>query len=111
MDKVYGKFFKEHFDKEGNLKSVSIECGEHFNFSYDILDEIAKNYPDDLALIWCDDYNNEKKITFKQMSEMSNRVANFFIDKGIKYGDFVLVILKRNFEYWYVLNALCVVWI
>ena len=107
MEKIYGKFFKEQFDEAGNLKSVSIECGENFNFSYDILDEIAKNYPDDLALIWCDDYNNEKKITFKQMSEMSNRVANFFISQGIKYGDFVLVILKRNFEYWYVLNALC----
>lgn len=107
MEKIYGKFFKEQFDEAGNLKSVSIECRENFNFSYDILDEIAKNYPDDLALIWCDDYNNEKKITFKQMSEMSNRVANFFISQGIKYGDFVLVILKRNFEYWYVLNALC----
>ncbi len=107
MEEIYGKFFKEQFDEAGKLKSVSIECTDNFNFSYDILDEIAKNYPDDLALIWCDDYNNEKKITFKQMSEMSNRVANFFISQGIKYGDFVLVILKRNFEYWYVLNALC----
>ncbi len=107
MEEIYGKFFKEQFDEAGKLKSVSIECTDDFNFSYDILDEIAKNYPDDLALIWCDDYNNEKKITFKQMSEMSNRVANFFISQGIKYGDFVLVILKRNFEYWYVLNALC----
>ncbi len=107
MEEIYGKFFKEQFDEKGNLKSISIEYGDNFNFSYDILDEIAKNYPDDLALIWCDDYNNEKKITFKQMSEMSNRVANFFISQGIKYGDFVLVILKRNFEYWYVLNALC----
>lgn len=107
MEEIYGKFFKEQFDEAGKLRSVSIECTDDFNFSYDILDEIAKNYPDDLALIWCDDYNNEKKITFKQMSEMSNRVANFFISQGIKYGDFVLVILKRNFEYWYVLNALC----
>ena len=106
MEGIYGRYFKENFDEEGNLKSVSIDYDDNFNFSYDILDEIAARYPDDLAIIWCDDFGNEKKITFKEMKEMSNRVANFFISKGVKYGDFVLVILKRNFEYWYILNAL-----
>ena len=104
---VYEKYFKEQFDENGNLKNILINLPENFNFSYDILDEMAKQKPDSLALVWCDDFDNEKKITFKEMSEMVNRYANFFISKGVRYGDFVLIILKRNFEYWYVLNALC----
>ncbi len=107
MDDICKKYFQEEFDDDGKLKSVKFKYPQNFNFSYDILDEIAKKYPDNLALIWCDDYGNEKKITFKEMSDMSNRVANFFIEHNVKYGDFVLVILKRNFEYWYVMNALC----
>lgn len=106
MKEIYGKYFKEELDEKGNLKDVKFTYNENFNFSYDILDEIAKKYPEDLALIWCDDFGNEEKITFKQMSVMSNRVANFFIDNGVKRGDFVLIILKRNFEFWFILHAL-----
>lgn len=107
MGEVYCKFYEEIFSSNGKLKDVKFKYPDNFNFAYDILDEIAKKHPEDLALIWCDDFGNEEKITFKKMSEMSNRVANFLIAHGVKYGDFVLVILKRNFEYWYVLNALC----
>ena len=106
MPEVYKKYIKEYFDEDGNLKDISIDYKQNFNFSYDILDEIAIYNPDDLAVVWCDDFGNEKKITFKQMSDISNRVANFFIHHGIKYGDFVLLILKKNFQYWYILNAL-----
>ncbi len=107
MKEVYGKYFSETVNSFGELLDVSINYPENFNFSYDILDEMAKKIPADLALIWSNDLGQEKKITFKEMSDMSNRVANFFIFNGIKSGDFVLLVLKRNFEYWYVVNALC----
>ena len=106
MGEVYERYFKECLNSEGGLDRVFINYPDNFNFGYDILDEIAKENPNDLALVWCDVFGKEKKITFKQMSDMSNRVANFFISHGVNYGDFVLIILKRNFEYWYVLNAL-----
>ena len=107
MQEIYKKYLTEEFNVKGKLKSVSFNFPDNFNFGYDILDEIAKKKPNGLAVVWCDDFGNEKKITFKEMSETSNKVANFFISNGIKNGDFVLLILKRNFEFWFVLNALC----
>ena len=107
MKEVYSKYLNENVNSFGELLDVSVKYPENFNFSYDILDEMAKQNPNELALIWSNSSGEEKKITFKQMSDMSNRVANFFISNGIKSGNFVLLILKRNFEYWYIVNALC----
>lgn len=106
MAEVYEKYVKEVVDEEGNLTEIKIKPSENFNFSYDILDEMAVRFPDDLALFWCDCENNEKTFTFKQMSELSNKAANFLISKGVKKGDFVLLILKRHCEFWIILNAL-----
>ena len=90
MEDACKKYFKEVLDENGLLEKIDISYPDDFNFSYDVLDEIAKKYPKKLALVWCDESGNEKKITFEEMSRFSNKFANFFVLQGIKPGDFVM---------------------
>ncbi len=106
MLEVYEKYVDEIVDSNGNLKKIKIKPTKNFNFSYDILDEIAKQHPNDLALVWCDVDGNEKRFTFQQISVLSTKAANMFKKIGISKGDFVLIVLKRHFTFWIVLNAL-----
>lgn len=79
---------------------------ENFNFAYDVVDEYARLEPTKRALVWCDDYGNERIFSFADIKRLSDKAANFFLSLGINRGDTVLVILQRRYEYWIVLMAL-----
>lgn len=79
---------------------------ENFNFAYDVVDEYARLEPTKRALVWCDDYGNERIFSFANIKQLSDKAANFFLSLGINRGDTVLVILQRRYEYWIVLMAL-----
>lgn len=81
-------------------KNYTINIPENFNFGFDIVDGWAKEKPDNRALVWCNDHNEEKVFTFEDMSKLSNRAANFFASKGVKKGSVVMLILRRRWEYW-----------
>ena len=81
-------------------KNYTVNVPENFNFGFDIVDGWAKEKPDNRALVWCNDHNEEKVFTFEDMSKLSNRAANFFAFKGIKKGSVVMLILRRRWEYW-----------
>ncbi|HZK34221.1 MAG TPA: AMP-binding protein [Bacillota bacterium] len=83
-----------------------INMPNNFNFAYDVVDKIADETPDKLALVWCDEKNNDIRLTFSQIKELSNKAANLFLSAGIKKGDSVMIILKRRYEFWYCLMAL-----
>ena len=89
--------FIEHFE---------IQIPEHFNFAFDVVDEIARNTPDKIAMVWCDDKGGEATFTFGQMKRFSDKAANFFRSIGIRKGDPVMLILKRRYEYWFCTLAL-----
>jgi len=89
--------FESYEDFKQNFK---INVPEDFNFGYDIVDEWAKQDESKKALVWCDDFGDEKVFTFKQISELSNKAANYFKSIGIKKGDVVMMILRRRWEYW-----------
>ena len=40
---------------------------EKFNFAYDVLDQLAKDKPEEQALVWCNEENDEK--IFRQGGE------------------------------------------
>ncbi|HAH25085.1 MAG TPA: acetyl-CoA synthetase, partial [Prolixibacteraceae bacterium] len=61
-----------------------------FNFAFDVVDEIALNTPDKVAMVWCDDKGEEAVFTFAQMKKYSDKAANFFISAGIGKGDPVM---------------------
>ena len=81
-------------------KNYRVNVPENFNFSFDIVDEWAKQEPERKALVWCDDHGEEKIFTFREISLMSNRAANYFRSLGIVKGDVVMLILRRRWEYW-----------
>ena len=81
-------------------KNYKVNFPENFNFGYDIVDEWAKQDETRRALVWCDDNGNEKTFTFKEISLLSNKAANYFRSIGIRKGDVVMMILRRRWEYW-----------
>ncbi|MCL2679201.1 MAG: AMP-binding protein [Dehalococcoidia bacterium] len=88
------------------MKRFKIRYGADFNFAYDVLDRLAAEKPDKLAMLWVGVDGGEKWITFQQMSRRSNQAANYFKSLGITKGDMVLLVLKRSDIFWYCMMAL-----
>ncbi len=103
---IYQKFCKEVTDNEGNLKSISLDYPENFNFGYDVVDAVADTEPQKTALVWCNTENQEHIFTFSDVKKFSNQMANVFKKSGLKRGDRVMVVLKRHYEYWFAAVAL-----
>lgn len=61
-----------------------------------ILDERVKTMGDKAFAIWGDEV-----CTYRQMDERSNRLANSFLDLGLKKGDRVLIFMPNRLEYIY----------
>lgn len=100
------KFVNEEYDNNGILTKYSVNIPETFNFAYDIVDELAGKEPDKKAMIWCNPEGEEHSFTFSDFKKTSNKIANFFVSLGIKKGDMVMLLLKRNYEYWFTVLAL-----
>ena len=100
------KFVREEFDENGVLTSLSFAVPEHFNFAYDVVDELAKKEPDKLAMLWIGEDGSKKRITFGDVARESDRVAAALAAEGLKKGDKALLILKRRYEFWYTVIAL-----
>lgn len=95
------------FDSYEDFKeNYRVNVPHNFNFGFDIVDEWAKCEPDKLALVWCNDHQEEKRFTFSDMSRLSNKTAHFFKSIGIKKGTVVMLILRRRYEYWICATAL-----
>jgi len=109
MDQVkgyYKKFVTEGFDANGILSKFEINCPDNFNFAYDIVDKFAEFEPDRRALVWTDIRGGEKTFTYGELSKLSNQAANLFVKSGIKKGDRIMLVLKRNYQFWYAVLAL-----
>ncbi|MBR2176148.1 MAG: AMP-binding protein [Clostridia bacterium] len=89
--------FESYEDFKTNYK---VNVPDNFNFGFDIVDEWAKQDENKKALVWCNDHDEEKIFTFKDISLLSNKAANYFRSLGIKKGDVVMMILRRRWEYW-----------
>lgn len=103
---LYKNFCTEKFDEKGSLENFELKFDDNYNFGYDVVDALGERTPNDTALVWCSPAGDEKKFTFRDISRLSSKAANVFRENGVKRGDRVLVILKRNYEYWYVTPAL-----
>ena len=79
---------------------------ERFNFAYDVMDAWAEECPDALALWWVNDKGDNRKISFGEMKELTDRTAAYFSSLGIGSGDMVMLILKRRLEFWLSVLAL-----
>lgn len=103
---LYEKYVKEELNSDGTLRAISFDAPKNFNFAYDVVDEFAKTEPSRKAMIWVADDGSDRIFTFKDISLLSNQVANFFTDMGVKRGDRVMLILRRHYEFWLAIVAL-----
>ena len=103
---IYDRFIETTEDMNGLVTSIKYKNADEFNFAFDIVDEIAAQRPDKLAMLHVDREHKETRFTFKQMSKGSNRVANYFRAAGIKKGDRVMLILRRHYQFWLCMLAL-----
>ncbi len=91
---------------EDFLKNYKIVVPDHFNFAFDVLDEMARETPDARALQWCNPAGEERSFTFADISRESGRCANMLASLGVKRGDVVMLVLKRHYEFWFAIMAL-----
>ena len=103
---IYQQYCREVTDADGNLKELTIDYPDNFNFGYDVVDKIAEKTPGKRALVWCNVEGEEHIFTFDHIRRYSNRMANVFRGAGIGRGDRVMLILKRHYEYWFAAAAL-----
>ena len=88
-------------------KNLEFIIPENFNFAYDVMDAWAEEKPDSLALLWTNDQGEEIRATFKDLKEQSDQAASYLQSLGIGKNDPVMLILKRRYEWWVVMLALC----
>jgi len=91
---------------EDLLENFRIKVPENFNFTYDVVDVIASETPEKIAMVWCNEKGDEAVFNFGQIKYFTDKTANFFKSVGIKKGDPVMLILKRRYEFWFCILAL-----
>ena len=105
-NRAYSKFIDTVEDENGTPLSINFKNQDKFNFAYDIFDEIAKKDPNKLALVHISRDNTERRFSFKDVKKYSCRAANYFKSLGIKKGDKVMLVLGRDYQYWYAMLGL-----
>lgn len=93
--------------EEDFAKNLHFKIPENFNFAYDVMDVLAEERPDKLALLWTSERGEEVKTTFKEFKEQTDRTAAYLMSLGIGRGDKVMLILKRHYQWWLSMMALC----
>lgn len=106
---MYRRFLKQHeFNSlEDYNEHLEFIVPKDFNFAYDVMDKWAEEWPEGKAIIWVNDEGEEIITTFAQLKEETDVAAGYFTDLGITRGDKVMLILKRRYEWWISMLALC----
>jgi acetyl-CoA synthetase len=78
---------------------------DFYNFA-DVFDENALLHPEQPAVWFLDEAGNEKKVLYGELKQLANRCANGLKEKGISYGDKVLVLVSRSVEAYIIYLAL-----
>ena len=105
-ERFIGKSRDEYESYADLMQNYRVTYNDDFNFAYDVLDKLGTDKPDKVSLVWVGDDFEEKIITFSEMMRYSNKTANYFKSLGIQKGDFVLLVLKRSYLFWYCMMAL-----
>ncbi|MDR1325885.1 MAG: AMP-binding protein [Treponema sp.] len=86
--------------------NFSVKTPDNFNFAYDVIDVLAKEKPEECAMLWCDEKGAVAEFSYADIQRLSDQAARVFLDAGIGKGDPVMLILKRRWEYWPILLGL-----
>ncbi|HSW35786.1 MAG TPA: AMP-binding protein [Candidatus Limnocylindrales bacterium] len=90
----------------GNMKNYDetyatfkLEVPEYFNWARDEFDRWGKD-PEKLALWVVDDFGNEEKFTFSELTKLSCKLANVFKANNINPDDKVIIVIGRIPAFW-----------
>lgn len=89
-------------DYEGARAGFAWPRPEHFNWALDWFDAVAAD-PERSgrrALWIAEEDGTESVLTFAELSERTDRVANWLRDQGVRAGDRVLLMLGNQVEQW-----------
>ena len=100
------KFIQTVENEHGALVDVNYTNEDEYNFAFDTVDEIARKYPDKLAMVHVADDMTERRFTYKDIKDASSQSANYFKSLGIKRGDRVMLVLKRHYQFWFAILGL-----
>lgn len=104
MSLLVNKYAKTDFKScEDYFENFKINVPENFNFAYDVMDELAATSPEKDALVWCNDEGEERTFSFAEIKKYSDLSAQFLKDQGLKKGDMVMLVLKRHYEFWWLI--------
>ncbi|MBR1497561.1 MAG: AMP-binding protein [Oscillospiraceae bacterium] len=99
-------FLRVSTDENGTPSRVRVTNAERFNFAFDVVDAIAEKEPERLAMLHIDREKRERRFTFEDMRKKSARAANYFRALGVEKGDRVMLVLRRNWEFWPIIVGL-----
>ena len=106
MRNINLRYVKETYDENGLLKHLDIDCPDDFNFGYDTVDDIAVNDPERVAMVWEHENGECRRFTFADIKRLSDKTCNYLASKGIGKGDFVMLVLKHSYQFWFICVAL-----
>jgi acetyl-CoA synthetase len=78
---------------------------DEFNFALDHIDRVAAERGDARALWIVEQDGSEAHWTYRELSERSNRVANWLRGHGVARGDRIILMLGNQVELWETLLA------
>ena len=88
-------------------KNLEFIIPENFNFAYDVMDAWAEEAPEKQAILWTNDQGEEIRTTYGELKEQTDQAASYLQSLGIGKNDPVMLILKRHYEWWVIMLALC----
>jgi len=105
-ERIYHNYIDVEENEKGTPLSIKFKNEDKFNFGFDLIDALADREPEKLALLHISEDKTERRFTFKDIKKASNQCANYFASLGIKKGDRVMLILKRNYQFWFAMIGL-----
>jgi acetyl-CoA synthetase len=88
-------------DYESAYREFSWPQLEEFNWALDWFDVIAAGEAADRPALWiAGEDGAEDKVSFREMSERSDRVANWLRERGVARGDRLILMLGNQVELW-----------
>ena len=88
-------------------KNLEFIIPENFNFAYDVMDAWAEEAPEKLAILGTNDQGEEIRTTYGELKVQTDQAASYLQTLGIGKNDPVMLILKRHYEWWVIMLALC----
>lgn len=95
--------FDSYADFAANFR---LRVPDNFNFAYDVVDAWADEEPGREALLWTNPEGEERRFTFADLKELSDKTASFFQCLGVGKGTRVMLMLKRHWQFWPAMMAL-----